>query len=651
MRKSHLAVSILAALTVALFSPCALAEDGDAAKGETLDTYTLDDTVVTATRVPVSRKEVSSAVEIITKEEIDAQGADNLADAIRYATGVTITQTSAQPGHKAVSIRGFDSRFSTILVDGKRVASEIDQNYELDRIPIDSIDHIEIVRGPSSSIHGTEAMGGVINIITKKTKDFSFSLSGDLSTWTGAGEKGPKRVGFFVDSGEIGKFSARITGFYRSNPTAFYRSDKTTYEPYGSWKHFGASLEYRPTERETILFTHSDTRENTTEYFYPSSTVLGIGKDLIDRHENSISYENKSDRGELFLRYYRTVMVKQRDNINSATGHLVGPNSWVRAHRTINAYEGHYTFKAGEHKLTLGGEYRPETFRGTAVTRNGGDFTAEGPEGRKQRGSTYHFYYSAAYLEDEWKVNDRLLAFISMRYDGNNHFDDNFSPKLGLTYSFDKNTRLKFNVARAFRSPTPNQLFQWNTSQMGNPDLDSETSFSYDISLEKEWKGKSAKLTFFDNRVRDYIGLVTTNPTLRWREYQNINRVTIRGIEAEYNAEIAPSLNWHSSWTWLDAKNKTTGERLENQPRHLLKSGLTWKAKHGFTADLETEFYNGYLANPGGSKSFALWNLVLSQKLGEGFTLRVGAENIFNKKDEDLALPGTLLKATLAYNF
>lgn len=668
MTKKRLAAAIMTALTLAVSSPLAFAAeadtvpvDGDGA--EPMDTYAIEDTVVTATRVPVTRKEVSSSVEVITRAEIEEQGADNLADALRYATGVQITHLSsgAGRGHKAASIRGFDSRFSTILVDGKRVASEIDQNYELDRIPIDNIDHIEIVRGPSSSVHGTEAMGGVINIITKKSEKPTVSLSGDLSFWSHPGENGPKRYGFFVDSGHIGKFSARLSGFERKSTTAFFKDDGSTYEPYGSWKNFQGTLEYRPSLHETIEFTHSDTKEDTREFFYPNAAknplVFAEGYDRIQRHENSISYENKGDDGTgLFLRYYRTVMDKERDNINTKTGQPVGnwrigKFGWVRAKRTINAFEGHYTWKAGSsHTLTFGGEYRPETFRGTAVRRNGGDFSVTGPMGQVQRGSTYHFYYSALYAEDEWKIDDRWLAFLSLRYDGNNQFDDNVSPKLGLTYAFDDDMRLKFNVAKTFRTPTPNQLYQWNTDNMGNPDLDKEEAFSYDISLEKEWKGKSAKLTFFDNRVKNLIDL-QYDASHRWYQYQNIDKAVIRGLEAEYTAEIAPRLDWHTSWMYLDAKDMTTHTSLTNRARNMMTSGLTWRAKSGLTVDLAAQLYDHYRSDPGGEKSFALWNLTVSQNLGEGFTLRLAAENLLNKRDQDMTLPGTLLKATLQYQF
>jgi outer membrane receptor for ferrienterochelin and colicins len=643
-------------LALALAVPSAVSADaGNAAAADQakLDTYKLDDTVVTATRTGVDRKKLSTATEVITRQQIEEQGAENLAEALRYATGVQLTHNASAPGHKAVSIRGFDSRFSTILVDGRRVSAEVDQNYELDRIPLDNIERIEIVRGPMSAVHGTEAMGGVINIITRRSSKPALSISADAGFWSDAGKNGSRRYGFAMDTGNIGKFSLRLNGFKRETKTAFFKRNGTTYEPYGTWKSFGGTLEYRPTTHETWQFMHSDTTEDTTEYFYPTAKLLGRGLDLVERHDNALSYEYKGDKGQdLFLRYYRTVMDKDRDNYNSKTGALVSPKSWVRARRTINAYEGQYTWQAGEaHKLTVGGEYRPEEFRGTAVTKGKGDFTAYGPKGLAQRGSTYHFYYRAAYAEDEWKLDDRWQAFLSLRYDGCNVFNGSVSPKLGLTYAMDDKTRLKFNIGRGFRMPTPNQLYQSNVAQKGNPDLKSETAFSYDLSLEKDWQKQSAKLTFFDNRVHDYIDLVTTDAAKGWKEYRNIDSAIIRGVEAEYRREVLPQLFWHTSWTWLDAQDATKHTRLENRARNMLTSGLTWQAPRGLTADLEAQVYGAYLANPGGNKSFALWNLTLSQKLADRLTLRLAADNLLNKKDEDMDLPGLYLKTSLQYAF
>jgi outer membrane receptor for ferrienterochelin and colicins len=170
--------------------------------------FDLPEVVVTATKTEMNVKDVPSAVQVITKEDIEARGARTLKDVLRFATGVNIMRSGTR---EAVSIRGFDSRFSMILVDGKRIASEIDQNYELDRISMENIERIEIVRGPVSSLYGTEALGGVVNIITKKSTKQSFTVSSDNGFLTGGhGEAG--RYNFIFDSGQQGKASVIISG-------------------------------------------------------------------------------------------------------------------------------------------------------------------------------------------------------------------------------------------------------------------------------------------------------------------------------------------------------------------------------------------------------------------------------------------------------
>lgn len=606
--------------------------------------FTLDELVVTATRTEKNAKDVPSAVQVITRQTIEEQGAQTLADVLRYATGIQLTRSSSSPGRAAVSIRGFDSRFSMILIDGKRLSSEIDQNYELDRIPLENIERIEIVRGPVSSLYGTEALGGVINIITKKSKTQSLILdvSGGLYT---NGQNGKDRYSFAYDSGEVGKFSIRVSGSQVEND-ALFKSSGLTFEPYGTRKNINTTIDYRLSGSETLSFSKGYTEEATYEYVKPAAVVIKA-RDYVERDENALSYTKKEEDSELFLRFYRSVMDKSLDQYNASTLALT---NWVRAKRTVNVYEGRFTQTLNpQHRLTFGAEYRPETFRGTAVDTKEGYFTVVHPSGQTKTGSTAHLNYSAAYLQDEWNVNDKLLAILSMRYDDSNKFESNLSPKLGLTYKLTDTSRLKMNVAQGFRSPTPNQLYQQATTQQGNPNLKSETSHSYDISIEKDWDKKSGKLTFFNNDVTDMIDLVTISGTNK--QYQNISKASIKGVEAEYTHVLSDRLSWTNSYTYLDAVNSVTNERLQNRARHVLTSGLSYHNPQGFTASLQAQTFGSYLASPGGDKSYSIWNVAMSQKLSDHHKLRIGIDNIFNKTDEDIPQLGTYVHGSIQYSF
>lgn len=369
--------------------------------------------------------------------------------------------------------------------------------------------------------------------------------------------------------------------------------------------------------------------------------------DIVEREDLALAYEKKTEKQDVFLRYYHSVMDKSLDQNNAATLGLV---NWVRAKRTIDMYEGRVTQQANaKHRLTFGAEYRPETFRGTAVNTGEGYFTATGPGGATKTGSTANLTYRAAYVQDEWQVSNKLLAVTSLRYDDSNKFESNVSPKLGLTYKVNDTTRIKANAAQGFRSPTPNQLYQSASTQQGNPNLQSETSRSYDLSFEKEWHKKAAKVTFFTNDVSNLIDLVTTTGTNK--QYQNISKAIIRGAEAEFTRMISPTLDWTNSYTYLEAVNGVTQQRLPNRARHMLTSGLTYHNNKDFTASFQGQLLESYLASPGGEKSYVLWNLAMSKKLSSQYTVVLGVDNLFNKQDEDLPLMGTYVHASLRCTF
>jgi len=605
--------------------------------------FDLPEVVVTATKTEMNVKDVPSAVQVITKEDIEARGARTLKDVLRFATGVNIMRSGTR---ESVSIRGFDSRFSMILVDGKRIASEIDQNYELDRISMENIERIEIVRGPVSSLYGTEALGGVVNIITKKSTKQSFTVNSDNGFLTGGhGEAG--RYNFIYDSGQQGKASVIISGSSIDN-NAVYKSNGTSYSPYGSRKNLNVRFDYQMSEEETLSLTAAHSKEDTEEYAFLQNSLTKY-HDYNDRDEQAISYNRKSADGELFFRYYQSEMNKNLDMFNPATNAL---KNFVEAKRTVESYEGRYTQAYGsKHILTFGGEYRPEKFRGTAVNTGKGTFTTTRGTMTKT-GSTATLDYLAAYAQDEWIMSPKVLLVTSLRYDDSNKFESNLSPKMGITYKAAADLRFKFNAAKGFRSPTPNQLYQNAPTSQGNPDLKSETSNSFDLSMERDFGTTATKLTVFTNKVTNMIDLVSTEaiPTQNGpKKYQNISKVTLQGIEAEVTRPIADKLFWSNSYTYMEAVNDSTNERLKNRPRHKATSRLSYNDKEGFSANLWADGYSGYLFDTGSSKSFVLWNVALSKQIAPTSKIMLGVDNVFNKKDEDAALLGTYIHGGIQF--
>ncbi|MDF2572969.1 MAG: TonB-dependent receptor [Sporomusa sp.] len=607
--------------------------------------FDLPEVVVTATKTEMNVKDVPSAVQVITKEDIEARGAHTLKDVLRFATGVNITR-APNSTREAVSIRGFGSQFSMILIDGKRIASEIDQNYELDRISMENIERIEIVRGPVSSLYGTEALGGVVNIITKKSTKQAFTVSSDNGFLPGGhGEAG--RYNFAYDSGVQGKTSFMISGSSIDN-NAVYKSDGTTYSPYGNRKGLNARVDYQLSEQETLSLTADYSKEDTEEYTKNSkNNVFTKSHDYNDRNEQSISYNRTTENRELFFRYYQGVLNKNVDKYNSAAPLF----NFVAAKRTLRAYEGRYTQKYGDnHTVTFGGEYRPEKFRGTAVSTGDGIFYVT-RNGKTNAGSTAILNYLAAYVQDEWVVSPKVVLVTSVRYDDSNKFESNLSPKVGVTYKAADDLRFKFNAAQGFRSPTPNQLYQNALASQGNPDLKSETSNSFDLSVERDFGTTTTKFTVFTNKVSDMITLQPTGVSGEFK-YQNINKATLQGVEAEIVRPIGDKLFWSNSYSYLEAVDDSAGIRLTNQPRHKITSRLSYNDKEGFSANLWADGYSGYLIDTGSrtsNQSFVLWNVALSKQIAPTSKIMLGVDNVFNKKNEDAALLGTYIHGGIQF--
>ena len=650
MRRKKLYASVLACLM--LGPTAALAQE--------VDEFTLDPVIVTATRTERGAKEISAAVQVITREDMDNTGATNLADALSMMTGGQIVKNSGS-GKKSVAIRGFDSRFSTILVNGRRIASEPDQLFELNRLPLTNIERIEIVRGPQSALYGTEALGGVVNIITRNSKDQSVMLSLGQGFY-GHDSANAQNYDFSYQSGQTGRFRYSVYASLREND-AVYKSNGYTYEPYGQHKNFGASIEYDLSKTEVLTLDLSYEEERTNEIAFRAPS--GIYRRTLDdnrRNEQSLSYRRKTENTEVFFRYYQGVLNKAVNQLNHTTGNLMNPGSianpavatWVRAERTMRALEGRLVRRLGDrHTLTIGAEYRPEKFAGTGVNTGEGlfGFTANGVT---KQASTARLNYFGMYVQDEWQVSPKFKAITALRFDDNNKFGNDFSPKLGLIYQFDDTSRLKVNAAKAFRSPTPNQLYGNVNTQLGNPNLKSEKSKSYDISYEKDFRRSGYKLTYFYNDVDNLIDLRATGVGAD-RMYHNIAKATIQGVEAEYTTRFNEHWSWINSYTYLDATDDMTGTRLRNRAKNMFSSRISYDDKKNFTASLWADLYHDYLpADDAVSlrpRSYALWNLAASYKLNKNTKVILGLYNMFDKQDEDTGEIGQYFHATLQFKF
>lgn len=597
---------------------------------EALPLYTLDAVVVTATRTENDVKNVPVSTQIITSSDIKKSGATNVRDAITDFANITMTKKVRGGGHEII-VRGMSTDKSLIMVNGHRVANEADGSglgnaNALDRINVDNIEKIEIVKGPSSALYGSEAMGGVINIITKSSKEAEVrtglvNSSEDFTNW------------WHLDSGEIGKFSATLDMRFNKirrdgDDTDFLTDSFGTAQTYNfnanyhfnDHNYLNFYVDHYTQNLKRDLYTHK--RDNIKVDFpekmgsmlgQTSMTGEGSMEDALANYHYKqqtygLSWNGKTARNDWQIQTYLSKFDWKSDirysgmqfkghvpaglPINPMTermwdsifkGFMVGDSGEYKNDVNVNSnkifvIEGRNSTKINDnHRITYGAEYIKNTVKGTnfgddnqfgvthigSVSKNG--VTKEISE---KEIDTY-----AAYLQDEINYGKWFIV-PAIRYDHHENFGSHTSPKLGLTYKANDTFRVKANYGKGFKAPTIQNLYCKLVTHMGpagiitvnpNANLRPETSDSWDVGVEKEWGKISTSLVYFDTKLEN---MITTTP-IGGKEYRciNVGNVRIKGIEHTLGYELSPMWKFKVNSTWLDAVNKDKNQPLPQRSR------------------------------------------------------------------------------------
>lgn len=650
-----LSLSVLTALAMPVY-----------AEEQAVDTRNV---TITATRTEQEIKETPSAVEVITREDLDKIGAHTLADALQLATSINVS-APAMAGSE-VTVRGMSTRHSLILVNGKRLISEASyataNSYELERIKMENIERIEIVRGPVSSMYGSDALGGVINIITRKPEKEEFTFSFSPQRYSDSMSDGLDNYFLRYDSGKQGKWSW-IASADRTKSDIIENNDGTSQNQFGRRDNFNLEGTYDLADNTFLDVSVDILREDLKAR---QTTTAGAPRN--DRYDNtrdqySLGLRGKMKNGDYQIRTYYGEQEKVDKNFLASNGDLTGFDVYKRKSWTL---EGHVSTQvADNHLLTAGGEIRQEKYRGTRLGTGGKNIFDITYGNITKQGSEADIDYSAIYVQDEWLVNDRLLIIPSVRYDDSDLFSGNVSPKLGMTYKMSDHSRLKLNVGKGFKAPSLDDMYMEMTKVMGgmtihvtgNPDLKPEKSTSYELALEGERGNTFGKVTYFVNDVKDLISTntvttynpITGRPIRMDSEYLNEDKADIDGVEFEIGRKLTDKLMLKLNYTYLDATG-TTGQRLEGRAKQQGTVQLHYDntRENGISAVLWNEWKKDYLYSSKEDihKTYNLWNVSVNKQWNDTFSSQLGVKNIFNKKDDHLHLLGSMVHAGMTFKF
>lgn len=674
--------ALLAAITVFVMG-------GVTAQAEELPVYSFDEVVVTATRTENDVKKVPASTQVITQEDIKRGGATSVRNALSMYANI-FQKSKVRGGGHDIIIRGMETKHSLVMVNGRRISNEADANglgnaMSLDRININDVEKIEIVRGPSSALYGSEAMGGVLNIITKPSKEQNLltgleHTSEDTSHW------------WHADTGRIGNFSmtldARFNKINRSMLDTATESD-----PYGTAQTYNASLNYyvndhsyvnaymdyysqhlktdtgTPTMKPITLTTSSGTMSLSGQ-----AMLEGTGSKAYKQKNYGISWNGKTDKNDWQIQAYMSKFNWSTTSNTKVLGSnppagmegmfnflLQKKNTYDFNHDEHNmwAIEGRDSLRVNDHhRVTFGAEYVKDKVAGTGLGSNGDGVHSITENGKTKSSSEKTLSSYAAYLQDEIEYGKWFIV-PAIRYDHHSAYGSHTSPKIGVTYNATDHFRIKANYGDGFKAPSVSQLFYDLDMRMGpsyvhltgNPNLKPEKSKSWDLGVEAEFGKGYGSLTYFDNDVDNLIASIPKGKDSNGHNlyrYENVNKARIKGLENTLGYRFNDTLEFKVTSTLLDAKDTSAGKDLTQRARLSQIYQLIYDDHKdtGWSAvlwnQLDYKFVTGKAWESGESvkKSYSLTNFSLTRKVNKDTRVYGSVQNIFDKKDADCDLDG-----------
>jgi len=593
-------------------------------------TTDLETVVITATRTPQPIDKTGSSITVITAEDIKVQQIDVVTDILAETPGLTVNRNGGTGQLTTISIRGAETGQSVVLIDGIRIndPSATDEGAILGDLLTSNIDRIEVLRGPQSTLYGSDAMGGVVNILTRRGGDTPFGGSasaegGSFDTWhLNAATNGTTdniEYGAAVNWFDTGGISAADSR--NGNPEA------------DGYKNFGATFNTRAHFGEDWsidlrgYYTHG--HDDFDDNFPPPLFQIA---DSAANNTNALFAGYAGVNANFGMLQNRIALIATRgtrDYFDSAsdTVHL---NYDYEGSAARLEYQGTVDFNA-DNQLTFGAETEERSFRND----NFGYFTFFSPP--VQLG---HDRISSGYAQMQTTLFDQLTLTGGLRYDDDQEFGGHASLKFASAWNIPGwDTTLRANYGDGFKAPSLYELY----SLYKNPfhDLKPETAKGWEVGADHTLlDGRVlASLTYFERRTHNQIDFVSTF-TPPYGYYENLVRTRAAGLEAEITVKIGDTLTVAADYTDLTAKNVLTGTELARRPHNSASGTITWLPLPKLTLGTSVIFV-GDRFDDGGNftplESNTTVNVFGSYAITDRLELFGRVENLFDEKSEPVA--------------
>ncbi|WP_326536774.1 TonB-dependent receptor domain-containing protein [Pseudorhodoferax sp.] len=655
---------------------------------------TLSEVVVSASGFEQDLKQAPASISVITRQELETRQFRDLAEALQGVEGIDVAGSTGKTGGLDISIRGMPSDYTLILIDGRRqnVAGDVTPNgfgaaHTSFMPPIAAIERIEVIRGPMSTLYGSDAMGGVVNIITRKVaKQWSGSVGLQAgvpqdSEWgnqyrTNIYASGPLKedvLGLAVR----GDFYKRDASDWVLAPGATQPAAARNPAPAESRQHnLGARLSLTPNRQHDLWldvetghtwYNNEDGRLGNRDAATPNNPPGYQDAMRFNRDQVAIGHTGRLGFGTIDTSLMRSVTETLGRTIPGAAVPVGDPRRGTdRELKTTNTVlDSKLVAPIGEaHVLTVGGQWWDAKLTDGLL-----------PEQHEQK-------MWSLFAEDEWSLARGLKATLGARYDHHSAFGGQVSPRGYLVWDATPHWTVKGGVSKGFKAPRLNQLIdgvsgvsgQGTVINIGNPNLKPETSTSTELgALFDSKQGLTASITAFHNKIQDkissggdcasmFISSCAANPVA---EYSiNVDEAKTWGLELSSRVQFAARWGLKAGYTWTKSEVIEGGVKngqLANTAKHIAHAQLDWTASDQLRVWLRGEYrgksprFSGDPARLTGNnaaiyqavgdlKAYELFHLGGSYQLNKSVTFNANIFNLFDKdfrKYQQVPLNGT----------
>lgn len=618
----------------------------------------IDTIVVTASRTSVPLSNVGSSMDILSAADLEDRQTVFLSEILREIPGLAVSRQGVPGSSTQIRVRGAEGNHVMVLIDGIE-ANDLSQGSEFNfaHLFVQEIERVEIVRGPQSALWGSDALGGVINIISKPaTRPFSVNASYE------AGSFGTNNTGLSLGS--------RGERYHIKLGTQYLYSDGQNISRSGSEEDGYRNLTYNLlagtnlTDHLQVDFVYRKV-EATNEYDGIDFFVTGLPEDQNLETETEHAYRRLSARWSLLDDRWEQLVsygITDTDNTNLDAGII---SSSAKGKRTRLNYQSnlYVSSVAIDHVFTLAYDHEEEEYH-----QRGASFGTGFDPNKDLQARTRSWILE--YRADLWQ---KLQLSASARADSNNEFDDSSSYRLTASYSLNNDrSRLHGAWGTGSKNPTFTERFGFFDSFIGNPNLQPEESVGWEIGIEQKFPAQHIQLdlTYFDEELKNEINGFVFDPVTFGFTSKNTNgKSGRRGLELTFDYAINDSVNLRAAYTYLDADelDPATGEKLQEirRPENTASINLNYrfldnKANLNVSATYNgsqiDNFFPPFPASPQRVtlESFTLVNMSARYHLSERLTLFARIENFLDEEYEEVygfASTGLAAYAGLKYTY